>query len=97
MKIRVLLLSVVVLVAGCDVPGTPQQTSNSKAEVETLFDVDGYRVYRFTDSGKYVYFVLPARGDRGSQAQAIWSTSESCGKNCTKTIPHQVATVMEQR
>ena len=66
MRRRRLLAALLGLVgiAACRVTGAPTVTSNAEAKVEVLFDVDGYRVYRFEDGGHDVYFVLPATSER---------------------------------
>jgi hypothetical protein len=56
------------------------QTNNAAIQVDTLFKKDGCTVYRFEDGGRPRYFV---RCDNG-QTRTEWT--ESCGKNCTRTV-----------
>lgn len=74
----------VLALAGC-VEGAPPveatATNNPEVPVALLFTHDGCRVYRFVDAGRYRYFAnCPAQ----DTITAEWS--ETCGKNCTRTV-----------
>ena len=64
------------------------QTDNNKIKIDKLFTHDGCTVYRFLD-GNYIYWVhCPNSGDEST----MWTTEESCGKSCVKTVYHSVIT-----
>lgn len=44
--------------SSCEKTGTPVQTDGAKHDfnVQFLFESDGVKVYRFYDSGDYIYF-----------------------------------------
>lgn len=55
---KILVVALVLLFAGCHKEGTgiPVQGAKDEFEVELLFEVDGVKVYRFTDGGNTHYF-----------------------------------------
>jgi hypothetical protein len=59
--------------------GNARITSNPEVAVDILFEVDGYRVYRFLDAGEYRYFVTPAG------LTTLADHDEYCGKGCVRT------------
>lgn len=76
-----LLLLVILLVACGRREGIEQvRTNNQVIEVELLFEHEGCKIYRFYD-GRYGYYTKC--GDLN------WSHTESCGKNCNKTVETQ--------
>ena len=84
---RFLLLALLAVLSGCSAdPEATEQTSNPDVSVGKLFEKDGYTVYRFSDAGRWVYYVVPA-----GQAHSSYSTS--CGKSCTKTVRVSTQTV----
>lgn len=85
------VLAVLSLVlAGCRAEAAPgggdRPTSNPAVSVDVLFEVDGYRVYRFSDGGERHYFVTP-QGTVASQH------TEHCGKGCTRTEVESIETL----
>jgi hypothetical protein len=48
-------------------------------KVDLLFEIDGYRVYRFVDNAHDRYLVIPIEGKR--TAQVLSEESESNGKS----------------
>ena len=58
-KITLLLLSLL-LISGCEDGGEPRPVHTAHKgesyDVRLLFEVDGVKVYRFTDGSHYVYF-----------------------------------------
>jgi len=83
MKKLVLAIIPLIFLAGCKTHGVYVPTSKeytNQPEVVRIVTVDGTTLYRIYDGG-YVYF-----SSRGT----AWSTTESCGKNCTTTKHHQV-------
>lgn len=70
-------LILLALLAGCkEAPESSKHVGNFK--VEKLFEVDGCTVYRFYDD-RTVYFT-----NCGNKPTT--SYTESCGKNCTRTM-----------
>lgn len=62
---KVLLLFVLVLFIGCmKEPMQTNSTDNKLIKVELLFTIDGAKVYRFNDGGRFIYFVLNKSGAR---------------------------------
>lgn len=78
-----LILAVILTACASDAIKT-ERTQNNQISVGLLFEKDGYKVYRFDDGGRYVYYVIPS-------GQVIWN--ESCGKNCSRQV--QVQTLPE--
>jgi len=56
-----------------------EQTNNPELKSDLLFEKDGYKIYRFNDGGRNVYYVVP-----NGQAQTVYN--ESCGKNCFSEV-----------
>lgn len=58
MKKIVILAILGLVMCGCANQGEKQdiETGNKDMNVVFLFEVDGVRVYRFRDAGRYVYF-----------------------------------------
>lgn len=91
MKLRTALFGVVLVgLGGCASEPAPGggnlPTSNPEVSVDVLLEVDGYRVYRFHDAGYPRYFVTPTGAVIGSHTQ-------SCGKNCTRTVADEIRTL----
>lgn len=86
-NVRMLAVAVVVVVAAsCRKPAVASYgTTNGDIPVEVLFEVDGFRVYRFVDSEAH-YFVVPS-------GTVIAQHRRSCGKACTYTEDDEIATV----
>src|SRR5690606_35713292 len=75
-------------VTGCAKPAVGTAVSNnSEVLVEELFDVDGCKVLRFKDAGKFHYFANCARSSTVMENQ-----TESCGKNCYRDVEYQTTT-----
>ena len=55
-------------------------------DVQMLFMIDGMKVYRFTDGGRYIYVV------DGRNSKTVWNESTQVGKVSYDT-PVQVETV----
>lgn len=69
-----LTLAVSVTLVGCQQdPVAKHSTNNPDIQVETLFDYDGCRAYRFNDGGRTIYFTRC-----GSATNTAWY--ESSGK-----------------
>lgn len=80
MKWMAIVVAMVAL-TGCDnQPVATAHSSNPQVPVSLLFEHDGCRVYRFNDGGRNHYYVRCNGG-----AQSTMST-ESCGKNCIRTV-----------
>lgn len=79
------------IIAGC---ANERPSESDKADATStaavLFEVDGIRVYRFGDRGRYHYFAVPRSG---APAQSVTTWSESCGKNCTRTVTDEISTL----
>lgn len=72
---KFLLVFAVILFAGCAKEAKETvKADNANFSVELLFEVDGCKMYRFYDNGRYRYF---------SNCKGSTQWSESCGKNCT--------------
>jgi len=62
---------------GCTAPAlSTAKSGNTELTIEVIAEVDGYRVYRFRDSGHYIYFVAPMSG----HAEAMTSWQQLQGK-----------------
>lgn len=84
------LLALCVGVAGCNAdPVSTSPSSNPAVNVELLFEHEGCRVFRFVDGGSHRYYV---RCESGS-ATALNSHTESCGKNCRRTVQDPTVTL----
>ena len=69
MRRVVVLVSVALILSGClKDPVSKSETNNPNITVETLFDYDGCRVYRFLDNGNYRYFARC-----GSSVSTSWN------------------------
>jgi hypothetical protein len=73
----VIILGLLVLLSGCKVkePLKVTQTANVDYKVAFLFEHEGCRVYRFTDSYTGRYFT-------NCSGSTTWR--EGCGKNCSR-------------
>lgn len=71
-------LSALLFFFGCSGDGRAVGVSNAvdNYKPELLFETEGCRVYRFYD-GRAVYFT-------NCQSDTQWT--ESCGKNCSRTV-----------
>jgi len=69
---KILVLASVLFLASCslDPIGTPK-SNNPKAEVVTLFEVDGCTVYRFSDMGSSRYFSKCACGESSTTSYDV--------------------------
>jgi hypothetical protein len=67
-----------------------EQTNNTSAVTELLFEKDGYKVYRFYDASRYVYYVVPS-------GQVTEIHQESCGKNCIHDVFTQTNTLSNKK
>jgi hypothetical protein len=86
MRTLVTLTAVALALASCGQdPVSTQRTDNPNVPVGILFETDGCKVYRFVDAGRYVYFTNCAGTTTAFH-------TESCGKNCTRTVPQAVTT-----
>lgn len=58
MKKAIILAILGLIMCGCANTGTPQEVDNGNKNMNVvfLFEVDGVRVYRFLDAGRFVYF-----------------------------------------
>ena len=76
-------------IVGCaEDPISTANTSNAKINVDTLFEYDGVRVYRFNDVGEYRYF---ARVIGKSEAKTFDDYTVHQGKSST-TYHHEIET-----
>lgn len=73
----VLVIALSAILAGCSKAPERVDTVGSDFAVHTLFTHDGCTVYRFRDSGRFIYYAN-CHGDTTT------SWRESCGKNCTR-------------
>jgi hypothetical protein len=64
-------------------------TEGRGVDVGLLVHHEGVRVYRFYDAGRYHYYAVG--GDVPAGTFASWS--ETCGKNCNRTIVYEISTV----
>ena len=55
MNRSVILFLCVILLSGCTKEAT-ETTQNGNFTVDFLFEQDGCRMYRFSDSGRYIYW-----------------------------------------
>lgn len=87
------LFGVAAVVSGCaKAPIETVQTENPEISYSVLFNRHGCEVGRFEDSGRAVYVTIcPEGGTSATQS----SHSESCGKNCTRTVEHNTMQVRE--
>lgn len=79
------LLFLVLIIVGCESKKvTPVEVTGAKDnfEVVKLFTHDGCTVYRFYDS-RYRYFT-------NCSGKTMTEYTETCGKNCTSTIPDDI-------
>jgi len=75
-------LLVLLILIGCSkAPISSKETNNKNIKVELLFTHNGCNIYRFTDE-RHVYFSDCSQNFKTSH-------SESCGKNCTRTVDRQ--------
>lgn len=73
------------ILTACDKPAIEEaKTDNSEITYSVMFNRHGCEVGRFVDAGRNIYVTFcPSEGTSNAQ----WSHGESCGKNCTKTVP----------
>jgi hypothetical protein len=92
MKRYLLLAACVLAMTACDVaPVRKVESTNPKiTDIGVLFEVDGYRMYRFTDGemSHFIYFVVPIR-PLTAERSAATSWEENCGKGCTRIVQVQ--------
>lgn len=89
----ILAIVATVLMVGC-ANSKPNSMDKAKANetAGALFTVDGVTVYRFSDGGRYHYFAVRT-GRADTVAFSTWS--ESCGKNCTRTVSEELPLMAE--
>ena len=78
---------------GCEDSQKPlavYRTENPDYQTEKLFTDDGCTVYKFSDEGRSHYF---AKCVDAKKVEVIGTHSETCGKNCTKTLDENVKTI----
>lgn len=75
MKKILLILLAATLLSSCknESQGT-LRTTNSEFKVDFLFEVDGIRVYRFIDCGRYIYFTDKEGDTRYSHQKVVGKT-----------------------
>ena len=80
MKNILAFLFCLLLLTGCDVEPTKiEPTNNSQIKLSLLFEHDGYKMYRFEDGGRAVYWsTAPGR--------ISYETSHKGGSTKTETI-----------
>jgi hypothetical protein len=87
---RIAVVATALLLAACQVkPIESRASDNPEVDVSLLVTIEGCRVYRFEDS-RTVYVTIC--GDR--PASTASSHTESCGKNCYRTVDDVVDTVV---
>lgn len=74
----VLLLALLVL-AGCAKEAESTARVGADFAVDKLFTNEGCTAFRFSDGGRFIYYV-----DCNNQTTASWT--ESCGKSCTRRV-----------
>lgn len=70
-------LFIIALLAGCGRMAEQTTRVNQNFEVDTLFEHDGCKVYRFSDAGNFRYFT-------NCHGSTQWT--EHCGKSCTRSM-----------
>jgi hypothetical protein len=85
-----LVIIALLFMVGCGEVPTPNATKDAKATLGLLFEHNGIQVYRFWDEGRYHYYAVDLRG-RPVESFTAWT--ESCGKNCTRTVHDSVMTL----
>lgn len=80
------LIAITIFLSSCTAqePVSTEKSNNPNLPVAHLFDIDGCRVYRFRDNGRYVYFT---NCDGSTQS----FNQESTGKTST-LVPVTVTT-----
>lgn len=79
-RLAILIISALAL-AGCYKQSESSAHAGVDFEVDRLFTHDGCTVYRFWDGAGRRYF---ARCEGASSAGTTWT--ETCGKNCTRSV-----------
>ena len=71
-----------IFLAACVQDRVPQSTeaAGNGYKLSLLFEVEGCKVYRFRDSGEYIYL---------STCPGRTSYENSCGEGCTETISNE--------
>lgn len=78
-------LIIALLLIGCaKEPVSTSQTNNPDVAVSLLFVNEGCSVYRFYDDGRHHYYT--------NCSGTLTTRTESCGKNCTKTVNDDIET-----
>jgi hypothetical protein len=79
----------VVVIVGCTKdPVSTTYTNNPEVPVSVLFEYDGCKMYRFADDGRHHYYAKC----ENAKVQTENSHTESCGKNCTRTVEDNIFT-----
>ena len=92
---RKVLLLTSLLLAGCDTtPERKAQASNAAVKVSVLTTFEGITLYRVEADGKQIY--VAKAGTVPVSTTAHWTETESCGKNCTRQVAKQLATIVPQ-
>lgn len=88
MKIAI-LAALLLSVLGCvKQPVSTASSTNPEVPVALLFEHQGCKVYRFLDSGRYMYYVRC-----GDAAEPIDVHAESCGKSCVRQVQRSLPVV----
>jgi hypothetical protein len=83
-KLLMVLPSILLASCGQD-PVATKSTDNPNVPVGLMFEVDGCKVYRFTDASRFVYFT-------NCTGETTSYHTETCGKNCNRSVPKIVST-----
>lgn len=70
----------VLALMGCTHPPEVRKTQGNGIEVDKLFTYEGCTVYRFYDSGDYIYYT----NCTGGTTTTTWN--RSCGKGCRRLV-----------
>lgn len=84
MKLLIITI-VMLLLSACHDPAPAikrTKSSNPGISIDFLFEKDGYKMYRFMDDGREVYFTVPS-------VPITEIHSENCGKGCIKSVETQ--------
>jgi hypothetical protein len=98
-KLLSALIASTLLIASCSSPGgdaaRPESQSSNTPEggfdIRFLFEIDGCKLYSFKDADRRVYFA-----NCGNTSRADLEFTESCGKNCVRTVRIETVGVNRQ-
>ena len=75
------------LLSGCeDQALAVADTNNVKIAVSLLFELDGVRLYRFTDGGRSIYYAVQGGAPTGTSWDVV--RTHSTGKTTHTTVEH---------